>query len=273
MIATTACSLTVNAMSPEARLSHTSAFAAGLLDPTCPPPVLLSGPRGQDLANRYDVYRNNVTVSLIDALAAVFPAVQRITGTEFFRAMARFHVRENPPRSPLLFTYGDDFPDFIQRYEYARSMPWLADVARIERAWLDAYHAADIRPLAAEALARVPHDRISTLRFEAHPASRIVRSEFSAVSIFAANRDQAQQDRLDASLPEDGLITRPDFEVEVRHLPPGGAQFLLSLMSGKTLGEAATDAQNDTRSFDLVANLAGMLDAGVFASMKLGEQQ
>ena len=260
-------------MQLDAHTSYAAAFAPPLLDPDGDIPFVVTGPNGKSAVKRYNVYRNNVTVSLIEALAAIYPAVQRLTGPDFFRAMARFHICETPPTSPLLFYYGRDFPAFIARYEHARSLPWLADVARIERAWLDAYHAADIRPLAAEALARVPQEKLASLTFEPHPAIRIVRSHFSAVSIFAANRDQAQQDRLDASLPEDGLITRPDFEVAVRHLPPGGAQFLLSLMSGKTLGEAATDAQNDTTSFDLVANLAGMLDAGVFASMKLGEQQ
>jgi hypothetical protein len=58
--------------------------------------------------------------------------------------MARFHVRATPPTSPLLFEYGRDFPAFIESYEYARNMPWLADTARNERAWLDAYPAADL---------------------------------------------------------------------------------------------------------------------------------
>ncbi len=124
------------------RFDYAAAFTAGLLDPDRPPPDLVLGPKGKAATKRYAVYRNNVTVSLIDALAASFPATQRITGKDFFRAMARFHVRATPPDSPLLFEYGRDFPDFIERYEYAQPMPWLADVARIERAWLDAYHAA-----------------------------------------------------------------------------------------------------------------------------------
>src|SRR5215467_11346044 len=65
--------------------------------------------------------RNNVTVSLVDALAAIYPAIQRITGVDSFRAMARFHVRTTPPTSPLLFEYGRDFPAFIEQYECARS--------------------------------------------------------------------------------------------------------------------------------------------------------
>jgi len=255
----------------EIRLSHAATFASGLLDPTRQTPSRVTGPSGKAATKRYDVYRNNVTVSLIDALAAVYPAVQRITGMDFFRAMARFHIRATPPASPLLFEYGHEFPAFIAQYEYARPMPWLADVARIERAWLDAYHAPDMRPLAINALGSVPHDQLAAVTFEAHPATRIVRSEFSAVSIFAANRDAALQSRIDASAPEDALITRPDFEVVVRRLPPGGAKFISSLMSGRTLGEAAAEAQDGSASFDIGANIAGMFEAGVFTSMSFGD--
>src|SRR6516162_10639279 len=120
--------------------SFAAAFAPGLTDPTRATPADVVGPRGKAAIKRYNVYRNNVTVSLINALAAIYPAVQRITGVDFFRAMARFHVRATPPTSPLLFEYGRDFPEFIEQYEHASSMPWLADTARIERAWLDAYH-------------------------------------------------------------------------------------------------------------------------------------
>ena len=153
-------------------------------------PSLIAGPKGKGAVKRYNVYRNNVTVSLIEALAAIFPAVRRITGEEFFRAMARFHIRETPPNSALLFEYGRDFPAFIAAYEYAQDMPWLADVARIERAWLDAYHAADAEPLSPSALAAVPAERLADLVFTPHPAARIVRSRFAAVTIFAANRSE-----------------------------------------------------------------------------------
>src|SRR4029078_10924100 len=114
-------------------LSYVSAFASALLDPERATPGVVSGPNGKAAVRRYNVYRNNVTVSLIDALAAVYPALQRITGVDFFRAMARFHVRATPPTSPLLFEYGRDFPAFVETYEFAQGMPWLADTAPIDR--------------------------------------------------------------------------------------------------------------------------------------------
>src|SRR4051812_11879947 len=116
----------------EQQTTYTAAFAPALLDPACDVPAVIAGPNGKAATRRFNVYRNNVTVSLIDALAAIYPAVQRLTGADFFRAMARCHVRSNPPTSPLLFDYGHDFPRFIERYDHAQSLPWLADVARIE---------------------------------------------------------------------------------------------------------------------------------------------
>jgi hypothetical protein len=248
-----------------------AAFAAGLIDPCRDTPSVIAGPKGKAVAGRYNVYRNNVTVSLIEALAAIYPAVQRITGVDFFRAMARSHIRATPPTSPLLFDYGREFPVFIERYEYARSMPWLADTARVERAWLDAYHAADAEPLSPDTLAAARPGRMADLVFAVHPATRVVRSSFSVVTIFAANRGADPVGRIDASTPEDALITRPDLDVAVRHLPPGGAVFLTSLIAGHTLGEAAASALADSPSFDIASGIAGMIEAGAFAAVILGD--
>jgi hypothetical protein len=223
------------------RPSFSGAFAAGLTDPERAAPIDVVGPCGKGAVKRYNVYRNNVTVSLIDALAAVYPAVQRITGVEFFRAMARFHIRATPPTSPLLFEYGREFPAFIEAYEHAQNMPWLADTARIERAWLDAYHAADVEPLSPDGLAAVP------------------------------NRAEGPVTPLRSSAAEDALVTRPEMEVTVRLLPPGGASFLMSLLGGDALGVAAAAAFAEAPSFDLPANITGMIEAGVFAALHFGD--
>lgn len=258
-------------MRPDAELSYAAAFAPALLDPTLEAPSLVAGRNGAAAGRRYDVYRNNVTVSLIDALAAIYPAVRRITGPDFFRAMARFHVRSTPPTSPLLFDYGRDFPGFIESYEHAQDMPWLADVARIERAWLDAYHAADASPLAPQHLAAIAPERLGDLVFIPHPAAAIVRSPYSAVTIFAVNRDSAPAARIDASTPQDALITRPAYDVVVRHLPPGGAVFAERLLTGTPLGAAADAALDASAEFNIAANIAGLIEAGAFTALAYGD--
>ena len=247
-------------------------FAAALVDPKHDTPDGLVGPDGKAAVKRFGVYRNNVVVSLIDALAATFPAVQRIVGEEFFRAMARVHALATPPTSPLMAEYGREFPAFLEGFEPAQSLPYLPDVARIERAWLDAYHAADAAPLDPAALGNVPPERLGAVRFIAHPAVRIVRSRYAAVSITAMNRSDGDVSPVDVARPEDALLTRPHLEVALRSLPPGGASFLLALMNGATLGEAAAAGTNDHADFDLPANIGGMLEAGVFTAIELEQE-
>jgi hypothetical protein len=186
--------------------------------------------------------------------------------------MARLHIRAMPPTSPLLFEYGRDFPDFIERFQYTQSMPWLADIARLERAWLDTYHAADREALTSQTLTSIPLDRLADLIFVPHPATRIVRSNFAAVSIFAANRTEAPAAPIEPTAPEGALITRAGLDVVVQRLPAGGADFLTHLASGEPLGEAASAAFEASASFDLAANIAGMIEAAVFTAVQFGDR-
>ncbi|MGF6178143.1 HvfC/BufC family peptide modification chaperone [Ensifer sp. 4252] len=251
-------------------LDYPAGFVPGLLDPARATPALVAGPNGKGAEKRFNVYRNNVTVSLIDALAAVFPATLRITGETFFRAMARSHVRATPPTSPLLFDYGRDFPVFIERYEHAQSMPWLADVARVERAWLDAYHAADAAVLQRDELAAVHAERLGDLVFEGHPATRIVCSAYPVVTIFSANRASGPVGRIDTTAAESALVTRPMFELEVRRLLPGADIFLAHLVAGEPLGKAAATASEHCPQFGLATAIRTMLEAGAFSAIRHG---
>jgi hypothetical protein len=257
----------------EEKLDFAAYFAGGLLNPHREIPECVSDPRGKSAERRYNIYRNNVIVSLIDALAAIFPATLRITGPEFFRAMARFHIRATPPSSPLLFEYGHDFPAFIERYEYARDMPWLADVARLERAWLDAYHAADEPPLAKEALSQVPPELLGCLRFRRHPAARLVCSNYPVVDIFNANRSDAAVGKIAAATAQSALITRPAFDVELRGLPKDAEVFLSRLLEGGSLEVAAASAFEVSSEFDLASTISMMIEAGVFTATFPGEVQ
>lgn len=244
-----------------------AAFSAALFDPETGTPDGLVGPDGKKAFKRFNVYRNNVTVGLVGALADTFPAVQRLVGESFFEAMARVYVRMDPPTSPLLFRYGAGFAGFLERFEPSQHLAYLPDVARLERAWLDAYHAADEPVLDPQTLGTVRPDELPAQRFVVHPATRIIRSRFAAVTIFSANRLSGTVPPIDPSVPEDGLITRRGTDVEIRHLPPGAAVFFNALIDGKPLGSAAEAAVSEAEDFDLASAIGAMLEAGVFSDL------
>ncbi|WP_421857216.1 putative DNA-binding domain-containing protein [Oricola sp.] len=241
-------------------------FRAAILDPEVEKPATVVGPGGKQAVKRFNVYRNNVTVSLINSLVDIFPAVQRIAGETFFRNMAREFVRAHPPASPLLFQYGHEFPDFIAQFEPAARMPYLADVARLERCWLTAYHAADLEPLSPQELSEFAQERLGELRFIAHPAAGVVRSDYAVFDIFDANRNHETVPRIEAAQPQDVLITRPAHDVMVTRLPDGHGAFFDTLLAGATLADAAEAGATANDTFDIGEAIGGLLSTGAFTT-------
>ncbi|HWK94956.1 MAG TPA: DNA-binding domain-containing protein [Pseudolabrys sp.] len=234
-------------------------FAGALLDAERVLPRTVSSHTARTPHKRFAVYRNNVIVGLSEAMRAQFPATEKIVGTEFFAALAQVYVSSEPPRSPVMMNYGERFPGFIERFEPAAEIPYLADVARLEFARTQAYHAADAAPLDADAWQHVEADTLADLRVILHPSLRIVRSAFPVVTIWSMNSGGMEPASIEDCGPEDAVIARPRGVVEVRQLPPGGATFLNALTAGTTLGKAATAASNADVAFDLPVNLAGLI--------------
>jgi hypothetical protein len=203
-----------------------------ILDPAAPVPPGLTDGAGRPAGRRFAVYRNNVAASLIEALEQAFPVVRRLVGDAFFRAMAGAFVRHNPPRSPLVMLYGDAFPGFLAGFPPVAHLPYLPDVARLEQARRESYHAADATPVHP---GRLAPDVVAGACLVFAPPVRLVRSRFPVHSIWIANTAGGPRPR---SGPEDVLVTRPGLDPAITRLDAGAA-VLERLLAGATVAEAA----------------------------------
>ena len=165
-----------------------------------------------------------------------------------------------------MIAYGADFPEFVAMC--AGVEPRLADVARLENAWVDAYHAKDERAATLADLAGLSSDGLPGTRIVFHAAARILRFSTPAASIWAAAQHGDVADAPIEDIGEDALITRPDADVRVRVLPPLGYDFALKLREGATLTEAAL-AMSDP-AFDFGTHLVGLVESGAVASIIQG---
>ena len=229
-------------MPPEPSHAATqAAFHAALWRnaPAAELPAGLTAPAADELPRRFAVYRNNVRHSLGRALAAHFPVVHALVGEAFFTAMAGVFIAEAPPESPVLHAWGGAFPAFLDRFPPVAHLPWLGDVARLERARGRAVHAADAAPVAPEALAAPDPD---SLRLRLHPSVALCRSRHPAVSIWRAHQPGAERGPLPPG-PEHALIGRaPDFTVVLAPVDAGTHAVLAALAAGVPLGRAAEHA-------------------------------
>ncbi|MBU3000675.1 putative DNA-binding domain-containing protein [Roseovarius nubinhibens] len=247
-------------------------FRTALLDSAAAVPAGLSDGTGRPAGGRFSVYRNNVAVSLTEALEDSFPVILKLLGEENFRAIMGVFLRAHPPKSPVLARYGADLPAFLEAFPPLAHLPYLADVARLELALIRAYHAADSHPADASILQSLSPDALLQTRFTLAPALELLRSPWPVHAIWRFNSEEAAPKPSPGA--QDVLIIRPDFDPEPVLLPPGAAPFIAALREGQPLGpahDAASEAASEAQAeFDLTQCLSLLLSAKAITDIHSG---
>ena len=212
-----------------------SLLTEALLDPGARLPAGLVDPFGQAAPRRFAVYRNNVAASLTRALETGFPTLRKLVGDAFFAAMAGNFLRAHPPRSPVLMLYGEDFPDWLARFPPVAHLGYLPDVARLDQAMRESYHAADSTPLPEAEFQRLLGEDIARLRVTLAPSLRLIRSRWPIAAIWRANHEDGPPPRMEA---ESVVVLRPDFDPHPHALSTGSALVVQGLLAGMSLGES-----------------------------------
>ncbi len=215
----------------------------------------------------FSVYRNTVTKGCVDALLANYPAVARLVGDEWFRAAAAVFVRQSPPRRPTLVSYGDAFPDFLASFEPAAELPYLSDVALLDRFWTEAHVAVDRAPIAAADIRQYHPDALARTVLRPHPSARWKWFiDHPIYTLWRCNRERPNTDALGALdwRGEGALLVRPYAAVEAIELSVGGCAFFDACAAGANLSDAAVAAFGAEHDIDLSALLAQLFRAGAF---------
>ncbi len=252
-------------------MSDQTTFSAALLDADKPVPPGLGDGRGGPAGRRFDVYRNNVVSSLIDALEVGFPAVQKLIGPTNFRAIMGVFLRQHPPQEPMIAVYGAMLPGFLAQFPPLAHLGYLPDVARLEQALRESYHAADCTPLDPAILQNLPPETLLSARITLTPALRIIRSRWPVHAIWAYNlQDGAPKP---SGVPQDVIVTRPAYDPQMAVAGPGGAAFTTSLASGAPVGAAHDAALAEAPGFDLPAILGVLISGQALHHLNSGDAQ
>ncbi len=237
-------------------------FSDALLDPSKTAPVGLVHPDGGPAGKRFDVYRNNVTSSLIEAMRTGFPVIEKLIGARNFGTLAVMYVRQHPPTSPVLMFYGDAFPTFLAAFEPLQHLMYLPDVARLELARRRAYHAADSNVMTPDDFATLGDAGLMALNITTTPATTIVASAYPIHDIWL--RNSGLPDHPIGQGAQHVLLTRPDMDVQMVALTPALAAFFASLTE-MAVGTAIETALAQTPDFPLSEAFAILMQSGFAA--------
>jgi len=215
----------------------------------------------------FAVYRNTVIKGCVDALRANFPTVERLVGSDWMVAAATVYVRQSPPLQPQLIEYGADFPDFLNRFEPARAVPYLGDVARLDRLWLAAFAAAEQPRLALHRLSERPPAQLAELCLRPCAAAQWHWSVLPVFTIWRCNREGVELPESLRWQGEGALLCRQHNRVLWQHVSIGACAFLDACAAGGTLADASALSLEAEPTLDFNAMLANLFSADVFVDI------
>jgi hypothetical protein len=218
---------------------------------------------------RLRVHRHHVFSGLVKSLAATFATVQALVGEAFFQAMARAFAAGCLPAQPVLSEYGAGFAEFVEGYEPARALTYLADVARLDWALNTAFHSPAEPRLTSAGLAAIPAEELPGKSVSLAAGAAIIRSSYPIDRICRVARSRTSNEIVDLGAGEARLLVlRGPDDVGFISLGAGEARFLEALQNGVTLEEAAGTASAADDAFDLSSCFSRLLASQAFAALQ-----
>jgi len=218
------------------------------------------------------VYRNSSLKSCTQALIANFPISCVLLTQDVFLPLARAFVLQCRPVNAGLAWYGQDFADWLANNQISQSYPWLHDLAKLERAWLNCVLAVDAEPitpaqLMSKADAGIP---LETLHLGLHPSVQLLQVEHDIWPVWLAAREQPQQ-VLNVNVQAACLcllLWRDHaFNIRCQRVYPAEYAFLNALLQHNTSLELAySAAARVDKDLDLSHSFAFLLGSGLLVS-------
>jgi hypothetical protein len=166
---------------------------------------------------RLDIYANMYFYRLRDALAKDFAALCAVVGEGHFHNLVTDYLMAHPPSHFSLRYAGQHLPSFLPRHPLPRRWPYLADLAQLEWAIIEAFDAADAPVLAPATLATVPPQSWPALRFQLTPSLRVLQLDWPADEVWK----QVQRQETPAAPAHTAVsvrVWRQDFRVYHRRI-------------------------------------------------------
>jgi hypothetical protein len=247
-------------------LEQTQAFFAGAIrspqpvadQPGVPVrvPALVAGNARLSPADQLEIYREQFWLRHVGALEEDYVSVVYLLGHDGFHALAERYLAAHPPREFSLRELGARLPGFVAEDPTCKSDALVADCARLEWAFVEAFDAPDAAPVEAAAIASVPEDAWPLVRLSLHPSLQLVAMAHPAHEYRAGARAGTAPSR-PPPRPTCVAVYRGPETLQYIEVDAPAYRLLRRLEAGDPLGEACEAVAADPDAGDLEARVGG----------------
>jgi Putative DNA-binding domain len=218
---------------------------------------------------RVGIYADAYFYRLLECFGEEFPATLTVLGADNFGTLVKGYLLMYPPTEPSILYAGRYLADFLSNHAFADRWPFIAELARLERAVLDVFHAPDAPVLDVEALREVPSEEWPAVKLQAHPAVEIVHCKWRLTDVLEAveqGREWNDPEHEDASV----LVWRQNALVYYRSLESFERDALVIVKEGASFAlicESVAAGVEETNHVALIGRLmARCLADGIIAA-------
>lgn len=223
----------------------------------------------QRMAAGLRIHASTTWQTLTRALADAVPTVAVMLGANAFSDLAREFIGQHLPRHAALHDWGNDLPSFLAA---GGAAPELIAMARLDRAWMASFFAADAEPIGPDRLISLSHAAILQVRLIVHPSLQLVRLAGPWFETWLAHGALPQVEH-GSEAGADGclvVLSRPQARIRATAVTPATFRFLEVLRSGAPLLAACESALSEDDRFDLQARLSAVFADGLIADCPTG---
>ena len=151
---------------------------------------MITGDARLSAVERLDLYAHMYFFRLRDILVTDYPKVVTVLGDERFHNLCVDYLHACPPRSASVRELGDQLPGFLSKNALAKERPWLADLARLERARLEIFDGfADAQTTTLETVRSISPEELATLPLKWIPARMVIECDYDIAALWRELED------------------------------------------------------------------------------------
>jgi len=207
---------------------------------------------GLTARRRLNIYQNNCFETLTETLKSIYPTVLRLVGDDFFDYAANHYIKNNPSTSGDLAHFGKPFDGFLADFTPAKGLVYLPEIAQLDWAYHEVFHAAFHAPCNIQDLHALSQDDYGKIKFKLHPASTLLSFQFPILKIWQICQDDSNNEQINLDMGGDHLLViRRKLSVQFEKLSASEFAFLSALNQGLTFEKACVLGLEEESSCDI----------------------
>lgn len=217
----------------------------------------------------FKIYRNGFLKSGVDVLKNTYPVTQNVLGEQAFSELSRSYVQQHPSHQRTLVGYGEPLAKYLEQHT---QVPYIRDIANLDRAWLNTLNAPDVSPITSENISNIANSGMDISELHLIPCEyvSILKTQYQLFELWVqlkSGHSLSEKIELEPSA-QTILFWKESMTVRAIPINEGEQLFLQALYKGQLLGEAAAEVEHQVPDADMAEIFANFLLRGLLTINK-----